>query len=100
VVRTAEQIQRLVESNPYPEAAGQRPEAAARALPGRRSAPPAAERVHADELTRDVVRIIGEDMYVDYVDAVHGTKLTPISRDAWAWKAQRATGGRYSPWPR
>lgn len=77
VVRTAEQIQRLVESNPYPEAASQRPKLLHVHFLVAAPAPTAVERVHADELTRDVVRIIGEDMYVDYVDAVHGSKLTP-----------------------
>lgn len=77
VVRTPAQIHRLVASNPFPAAAKQRPKLLHVHFLVAAPEPAAVERVHADELTSDVVRIIGDDMYVDYVDAVHGSKLTP-----------------------
>lgn len=77
VVRTPARIRALVEANPFPVAAAERPKLLHVIFLTGPAAPQAVERVHADELTRDVVRIVGDDMYVDYGDVVHGSKLSP-----------------------
>jgi uncharacterized protein (DUF1697 family) len=77
VVRTAEQIRAVVEGNPFAQAGDERPKLLHVVfLTGAPSAE-AVERVHSDELTRDVVRVAGEDMYVDYGESVHASKLSP-----------------------
>jgi uncharacterized protein (DUF1697 family) len=77
VVRTAAQIQRAGRVEPLPSGRQARPKLLHVHFLVAAPEPAAVERVHTDELTCDVVRIIGDDMYVDYVDAVHGSKLTP-----------------------
>jgi uncharacterized protein (DUF1697 family) len=77
VVRTPEQIRALIDANPFPEAAAERPKLVHVIFLTGIPTAEAVQRVHSDELTRHAVRIVGHDMYVDYVDAVHGSKLTP-----------------------
>lgn len=77
VVRTPEQVRTVVDANPFLEAAAERPKLLHVVFLTARAPAEAIERVHCDELTRNVVRVVGEDMYVDFGDAVHGSKLTP-----------------------
>lgn len=77
VVRTPVQVRRVVDANPFVEAATQRPKLLHVIFLVAAPAAEAVARVHGDDLTRDVVRVVGDDMYVDYGDAVHGSKLTP-----------------------
>jgi uncharacterized protein (DUF1697 family) len=77
VVRTPEQIGSLIEANPFADAAAERPKLLHVVFLTEQPPADAVTGVHADELTRDVVRIIGPDMYVDYGESVHASKLSP-----------------------
>ena len=77
MVRTAEQVRGVVDANPFPEAGAERPKLLHVVFLTGAPSPEAVERVHSEDLTRDVVRVVGEDMYVDYGDSVHASKLSP-----------------------
>ncbi len=77
VVRTPSQLDLVVKANPFPEAASERPRmlhvvflagvpdvAGVKALAGH-------------ELAKDVCRVDGDHLYVDYGEGVHGSRLTP-----------------------
>jgi uncharacterized protein (DUF1697 family) len=77
VVRTPEQVGVLIEANPFADAAAERPKLLHVVFLAAEPASDAVDRVHTDDLTRDVVRILGRDMYVDYGESVHASKLSP-----------------------
>jgi len=77
VIRTPAQIRALVGGNPFGAAGVERPKLLHVVFLTGPPDPDGVERLHTTELTRDVVRVVGEDLYVDYGDAVHGSKLTP-----------------------
>jgi len=77
VVRTPQQIHAVVAGNPFPDAGAERPKLLHVVFLTGAPAADGVQRLHTAELTREVVRVVGEDMYVDYLDAVHGSKLTP-----------------------
>ena len=77
VVRTPDQVTSLIGANPFADAARERPKLLHVVFLTAEPAADAVERMHADELTRDAVRIIGPDMFVDYGDSVRGSRLSP-----------------------
>lgn len=77
MVRTAAQIRAVVDDNPYPEAGAERPKFLHVIFLTGAPSTEAVDRMHADELTRDVVRVAGADMYVDYGESMHASKLSP-----------------------
>jgi uncharacterized protein (DUF1697 family) len=77
VVRTPEQVTSLIEANPFADAALERPKLLHVVFLTAEPAAEAVERMHVDEVTRDVVRIIGPDMFVDFGESVQASKLSP-----------------------
>jgi uncharacterized protein (DUF1697 family) len=77
VVRTPAQLAAVVEGNPFPQAALERPKVLHVIFLTAAPAAEAVARMHTDELTRDVVRIVGDDLYVDFGESVHASKLSP-----------------------
>jgi uncharacterized protein (DUF1697 family) len=77
VVRTPEQVAALIQANPFPDAAHARPKTLHVVFLAASPGTDAVERVHTEALTRDVVRIIGPDMFVDFGESVHASKLSP-----------------------
>jgi uncharacterized protein (DUF1697 family) len=77
VVRTPEQLSSLIEANPFADAALERPKLLHVVFLTSEPAAEAIEQVHADDDTRDVVRIIGPDMFVDFGESVQASKLSP-----------------------
>ena len=77
VVRTPEQVSSLIEVNPFADAALERPKLLHVVFLTAEPAADAIERMHTDEVTRDVVRIIGPDMFVDFGESVQASKLSP-----------------------
>jgi uncharacterized protein (DUF1697 family) len=76
VVRTPGEVASVIGANPFPAAAEQRPKLLhVTFLAGEPDADGVAA-IHRDDLTRDVCRVDGRHLYVDYVDGVHGSKLT------------------------
>lgn len=77
VVRSPAELAAAIEANPFPEAAVQRPKLLhVTFLAGDPDAAGVAS-IHRDDLTREVCRVEGRQLYLDYVDGVHGSKLTP-----------------------
>jgi len=77
VVRTHAELTSVIDANPFPAAADERPKALhVSFLAGDPDADGVAG-LHADDLTRDCCRVEGRHLYVDYADGVHGSKLTP-----------------------
>jgi uncharacterized protein (DUF1697 family) len=76
VVRTPDEVAAVIERNPFPDAAEQRPKwLHVLFLAGDPDAEGAAS-IRRDDLTRTVCWIEGRQLYVDYVDGVHASKLT------------------------
>lgn len=76
IVRTSEQIDDIVAGNPFPQAAMDRPKqlhvSFLLGTPDRVGA----DAIHADELTCGACRVIGDHVYIDFRDGVHGSRLT------------------------
>ena len=77
MVRTADQIRAVVDGNPFPEAGTERPKFLHVVFLTGAPSPEAVDRMHSDDLTRDVVRVVGADMYVDYGESMQASKLSP-----------------------
>jgi uncharacterized protein (DUF1697 family) len=77
VVRTPAELTRVIESNPFPEAAAERPKLLHVSFLAGDPDPAGVAAVHADDLTREVCRVERRELYVDYATGVHGSKLTP-----------------------
>lgn len=77
MVRSPDQLAAVVASNPFPAAARERPRMLHVSFLA--SAPPATavERLMSDQLAVDRCRVVGQDLYLDYGDGVHGSRLTP-----------------------
>lgn len=77
IVRSPGELASVIDANPFPAAAAERPKLLnVTFLAGDPDADGVAA-IHEDALTRDVCRVDGRHLYVDYVDGVHGSKLTP-----------------------
>lgn len=81
MVRSPADMQAVVTANPWPQATRCRPTLVAVSF---LSAAPSTERVaalHAETSGPDAgpscCRVIGRELYVDYVDSVHGSRFTP-----------------------
>jgi uncharacterized protein (DUF1697 family) len=78
VVRTPDEVAAVIDANPFPKAAEERPKALqVTFLAGDPDADGVAG-IHSDETTRDCCRVVGRQLYVDYVGGVHGSRLTPV----------------------
>jgi uncharacterized protein (DUF1697 family) len=77
VVRTPAEIESVIDANPFPEAAAERPKQLHVVFLEADPDADGVDALHSDELTRDVCRVDGRHLYVDYTDGVHGSKLTP-----------------------
>ena len=76
IVRDAAQLRKVVTANPFAAAVDERPHLMRVIF---LAGPPAAEHVAAvagDARLREVSRVIGEHVYVDYLDGVHGNSKT------------------------
>jgi len=76
VVRTREQIESVIGSNPYPRAALDRPRVLHVVFLTGVPDPGGIAEVHTDPLSRDACRIVGADLYVDFGESVHASKLS------------------------
>lgn len=76
VVRTGEQIERVIADNPYPHAALDRPKLLHVTFLTAVPEAAAVELVHTDPLSRDACRVVGADLYVDHEAGVHGSRFT------------------------
>jgi len=76
VVRTPEQLERVVAANPFPQAAAERPNILHVMFLGGVPKPEAVRTLHSDETTRDVCRVDGDNLYIDYGHGVHGNRLS------------------------
>ncbi|MGI8613150.1 MAG: DUF1697 domain-containing protein [Nocardioidaceae bacterium] len=76
IVRTAEQLRHVVEANPFPEAARERPKILHVSFLAAIPAAAGVQTLVDHELTRQVCRVEGDNLYIDYVDGVHTSKLT------------------------
>lgn len=75
VVRTKDDLSRVVAENPFSDASRERPRSFHVVF---LDAAPAADRVAAlHGLVGGVCRVESDHLYVDYQDGVHGSKLTP-----------------------
>lgn len=76
VVRTLPELDRVIDRNPFPEAARERPRGLHVVfLAGTPDAARAAG-LHDHELARGLCLVDGDHLYVDYRDGVHTSKLT------------------------
>jgi uncharacterized protein (DUF1697 family) len=77
MVRSPSDLEAVLAANPWPEAAKERPKlVSVFFLSGR----PDAERVaalHDQDFADEACRVIGRELYVDYVTSVHASRLTP-----------------------
>jgi uncharacterized protein (DUF1697 family) len=76
VARTPAQLAEVVERNPFPAAAVERPKLLHVVFLAGDPAADGVGALHVDDLTRQCCRVEGRHLYVDYVDGVHGSKLT------------------------
>ena len=76
VMRTPGELAEVIEANPFPDAAAERPKLLHVTFLDTDPDADGVDAIHSDDLTRDVCRVIGRQLYVDYVDGVHGSKLT------------------------
>ena len=77
MVRTPAEIAAVIDANPFPEAAAERPKMLHVSFLDADPDADGVDAIHTDDLTRDVCRVDGRHLYVDYVNGVHGSKLTP-----------------------
>lgn len=77
VVRTPGELVAVIEANPFPAAAQARPKQLHVTFLAGDPDVDGVAAIHGDDLTRDVCRVDGRHLYVDYVEGVHGSKLTP-----------------------
>lgn len=77
VVRTYDELTGVVAANPFPQAAKERPKQLS--VTFLEAEPDAAkvEALLAGEATADTCRVIGRELYVDYLGGMAGTRLTP-----------------------
>ncbi|HYJ66261.1 MAG TPA: DUF1697 domain-containing protein [Nocardioidaceae bacterium] len=78
VARTPAQLAEVIDGNPYPAAADERPKMLHVTFLAGDPAADGVTALHGDELTKRCCRVAGRHLYVDYVDGVHGSKLTPV----------------------
>jgi uncharacterized protein (DUF1697 family) len=76
VVRSPAEIAAVIDANPFPEAAAERPKMLHVTFLDADPDADGVETIHTGDLTRDVCRVDGRQLYVDYVNGVHGSKLT------------------------
>jgi uncharacterized protein (DUF1697 family) len=76
VARTPAQLAAVIEANPFPAAAAERPKLLHVTFLAGDPDPDGVAGLHGDELTREVCRVVGRQLYVDYADGVHGSRLT------------------------
>jgi uncharacterized protein (DUF1697 family) len=108
VVRTPPQLHAVVAGNPFPKAALERPKVLHVVFLTGTPEADAADALHTDELTRDVVRVVGADMYVDYGQDVHTSRLSPdyfqrrlgVAGTARNWRTVLALAEMVPPQPR
>jgi uncharacterized protein (DUF1697 family) len=76
VVRTPAEMESVIAANPFPEAAAERPKLLHVVFLEGDADADGVDTLHSDDLTQDVCRVDGRQLYVDYTDGVHGSKLT------------------------
>ena len=77
VARTPAQLAEVIERNPFPAAAAERPKMLHVTFLAGDPTADGVTAMHSDDLSKDCCRVDGRHLYVDYVDGVHGSKLTP-----------------------
>ncbi len=77
VARTPAQLAEVIGGNPFPAAAVERPKLLHVTFLADDPAADGVAAMHSDDLTKQSCRVDGRHLYVDYVDGVHGSKLTP-----------------------
>jgi uncharacterized protein (DUF1697 family) len=77
VVRTPGEIDAVIEANPFPAAARERPKQLHVSFLAGDPDADGASALHDDEATRDACRVVGRQLYIDYATGVHGSRLTP-----------------------
>lgn len=78
ITRRASSWDHMVQINPFPHAAKQRPKQLHVLFLSRAVSKEAVDELNAHELTCDTCRIEGDMVYVDYRNGVHNNKLDPV----------------------
>ena len=76
IVRGPEQLDQVIAANPYPVAAAERPTILHVMFLACVPKADAVQELHTDEMTKDVCRVVGDNLYIDYGTGVHGNRLT------------------------
>ena len=76
IVRAPDQLDHVIAANPYPVAAQERPNILHVMFLAGAPDPDAVRALHTDEMTKDVCRVDGDNLYIDYGTGVHGNRLT------------------------
>ncbi len=77
VVRTPAQLTATIAANPFPDAAEDRPKLLHVSFLAEEPSPEGVQALLAEPLATDTCRVVGQDLFIDYTDGVHGSKLTP-----------------------
>lgn len=76
-VRAPAELTAVVTANPFPEAAAERPRLLHVSFLTAAPRPEGIANVLDDTVAAKVVRVVGREVYIDYADGVHGSRLTP-----------------------
>ena len=76
MVRSRAEIDAVLASNPWPQATRQRPKLMHVFFLSAAPSPERVEALHAEDFAAETCRVIGRELYVDYVASVHASRLT------------------------
>ncbi|MGI8870825.1 MAG: DUF1697 domain-containing protein [Mycobacteriales bacterium] len=76
-VRTAAQIDAVIAANPFPDATAERPKVVQVTFLDAQPIPAAAAALRELPVATERTELIGAELYVDYGESIHASKLTP-----------------------
>lgn len=79
MVRSPAEIDAVLAANPWPEATRERPKLVHVFFLSAEPDPERVEALHAADVAPETCRVIGREVYVDYVASVHASRLTAAS---------------------
>lgn len=77
IVRTPSELTAAVAANPFPQAAAERPKALHVWFLAATPSTEGVEALLAEPVAADACQVVEDQLYIDYVDGVHGSTLTP-----------------------
>jgi uncharacterized protein (DUF1697 family) len=77
MVRSPADINNVLAANPWPQATHERPTLVHVHFLAEQPTPERVEALYADDSAAGSCRVVGREMYVDYVTGVHASRLTP-----------------------